>query len=113
MAEWFAANWPWLLAAVAYAVGRVGGVPEVWRTIARAVIEAVEAHSMNGIRKDTTTDSIKKVVQAKLGAGVGVMEDALAAVGDKKHKRNVLARVLDVVSNFLPLVGTLRSFFRR
>jgi len=115
MGEWLADNWPWLLAAVCYVLGRASGVPAVWKNVARAVLEAIESHSLVGVNgaKDTTTDSIKKTVEAKIGRDLGVLKDALASSGDEKHARKPWVKVVDAVTNFLPVVGTLKKLFQR
>lgn len=115
MGDWLAENWMWFLAAACYVVGRAAGVPAVWRAIARAGLEAIEAHSLVGVNgaRDPTTDSIKKTVEAKIGRDLGVLKDALASSGDVKHARKPWVKVVDAVTDFLPVVGTLKKLFQR
>ena len=100
MTDWLAGNWPWILAAVAYALGRVSGVPPMWKAIALAVIEAIEAHG-----DSPAAEAIKRTVKAKIPAGNGEMADALVRAGDEKHRQPMGKRILDVVLKALPLVG--------
>lgn len=100
MGDWLADNWPWLLAAAAYVVGRASGVSPMWKKIAQAVVEAIEAYG-----EDAVTANIKKTVKAKVPEGNSEMAEALTNAGDEKHREPVGKRILGFILKALPLVG--------